>query len=107
MGVNLVTGKVFLWDRRKHGEGFVFWCFSSGADLIIILNTLGDRGGSSVLSERDSICHNFRPVYVSMPALATVNTGVLHASGRCRPNTRATESREQWPRQMSGQGLGH
>lgn len=68
-------------------------CF--GADLIISVNTLGNRGGSSVLSERESICQVFGPVYISMPALPTVNTGALRASGRCRPNTRATESKEQ------------
>lgn len=60
---------------------------SLDADMIIILNTVGDKG----VFERDNICQGSGPVYEPMPALPAVNLGALHTSGRCRPNTRATE----------------
>lgn len=74
-------------QRLGDVEGFVF---GSTTD-----SSLDYIGSSLVLS--DGICQILGHVYVSMFALRTVNTGVLHVPGHCRTNIRTTQSKRQGP----------
>lgn len=55
-------------------------CF--GADLIISLDALEDRGDSSVRSERDRICQIFRPCLCISEYRSPVRLGPLQAKHR-------------------------